>query len=264
MDDDVLSAAITESFSWASIDIDYVTSNGDRHRAPYAKSRNIGAGRVQILQPPLYDLRDFTGNSLTGDVEFDFLCRYHRLTDLRGGPRSVGADYKVTGNPLTCFNGISNRIGGNFSLVNARFAFDRRRNRIINLDLARRPGASAELVAAAAELTAPQQLSFAGIHTQLEHLGGDFYISETRCHELVGVIDLLRIDEFIGEFVIVHDVHADIYSTSLTQFRDELRQLKNIINEGKRRGGRVGLMTAYLQLSALARSAKYLALPDLL
>lgn len=264
MDDDVLSAAITESFSWASIDIDYVTSNGDRHRAPYAKSRNIGAGRVQILQPPLYDLRDFTGNSLTGDVEFDFLCRYHRLTDLRGGPRSVGADYKVTGNPLTCFNGISNRIGGNFSLVNARFAFDRRRNRIINLDLARRPGASAELVAAAAELTAPQQLSFAGIHTQLEHLGGDFYISETRCHELVGVIDLLRIDEFIGEFVIVHDVHNDIYSTALTQFRDEIRQLKNIINEGKRRGGRVGLMTAYLQLSALARSAKHLKLPDLL
>ena len=260
MDDDVLSAAITESFSWASVDIDYVTSNGDRLRTPYAKSR--GNSRVQIL-PPLYDLRDFTGNSLTGDVEFDFLCRYHRLTDLRGGPRSVGADYKVTGNPLTCFNGISNQIGGNFSLGNARFAFDRR-NRIINLDLARRPGASAELVAAAAELAAPQRLSFAGIHTQLKHLGGDFYLGETRCHELVGVIDLLKIDNFIGEFIIVHDVHADIYSTALTQFRDELRQLKNIINECKRLGGRAGLMTAYLQLSALARSAKYLKLPDLL
>lgn len=262
MDDDVLSAAITESFSWASVDIDYVTSNGDRMRSPYAKSRG-GNYRIQTPPLPLYDLRDFTGNPLTGDVEFDFLCRYHRLTDLRGGPRSVGADYKVTGNPLTCFNGIPSRIGGNFSLGIVRFAFDRR-NRIINLDLARRPGASAELVAAAAELTAPQQLSFAGIHTQLEHLGGDFYISETRCHELVGVIDLLRIDEFIGEFIIVRDVHADIYSTALTQFRDELRQLKNIINECKRLGGRAGLMTAHRQLSALARSAKYLKLPDLL
>lgn len=262
MDDDVLSAAITESFSWASVDIDYVTSNGDRMLSPYAKSRG---GNCRIQTPlPLYDLRDFTSNPLTGAIEFDFVCRYHQLTDLRGGPISVGADYKVTGNPLTCFDGIPNRIGGNFSLVNARFAFDRRRNRIINLDLARRPCVSAELAAAAAKLMAPQRLSFTGIHNQLKHLGGDFYLGETRCHELVGVIDLLRIDEFVGEFVVVNDAHADIYSTSLTQFRDELRQLKNIINEGKRRGGRVGLMTAHRQLSALARSAKYLKLPDLL
>ena len=263
MDDDVLSAAITESFSWASIDIDYVTSNGDHMRTPYTKSLG-GNSRVQTLPLPLYDLRDFTSKPLTGAIEFDFVCRYHRLTDLRGGPISVGADYKVTGNPLTCFNGIPNRIGGNFSLVNARFVFDRQQNRIINLDLARRPCASAALAAAAAKLTAPQRLSFTGIHTQLKHLGGDFYLGETRCHELVGVIDLLRIDEFVGEFVVVNDAHADIYSTSLTQFRDELRQLKNIINEGKRLGGRVGLMTAHRQLSALARSAKYLKLPDLL
>lgn len=240
MNDNTLKVVLSEVLTAPdAVNLDFISKQGDINT-------NIRyCGRAITKQ-----LTDLRAIALADRVELDLSCRYHQLTDLRGSPRHVGGDFRVTGNPVKSLDGIPNFIGRSFILGTPAYVYNTADNS---------PVSSSSDGTRLIEHYSADHISFENIHQQLDHLGADFFISTLYCRKMVGILDFLKVKTFDGELICAQ---VSVTDDGRYVIHNEATEVFNVINECRVLGRRRGLLSAQRRLSVLAKTLKHVQLLD--